>query len=45
MFVTDVFHTKVINTQIKPDGLGDVFPKTGRVLYLKVAMSFQALAQ
>jgi hypothetical protein len=44
IFVTKVFDTKVVDTQIKPDGMGDMFPKTRCELYLKVAMSSQGLA-
>ncbi len=44
ILVADVFDTTVIDAQIKPDGPGDVFPKTGHVLYFEVAMSSQALA-
>jgi hypothetical protein len=44
IFVPDVFDTKVLDAQIKLDKPGDVFPKTRRVLYVKVAMSSQALA-
>ncbi len=43
IFIANVFDTKVVNAQIKPDGLGDVFPKTVCVLYFKVAMPSQAL--
>ncbi len=41
ILVADVFDTKVVNAQLKPDGPGDFFPKTGHVLYFKVAMSSQ----
>ncbi len=44
ILIANVFDTKVVNAQIKPDGLGDMFPNTGHVLYFKVAMLSQALA-
>jgi hypothetical protein len=44
ILVTNLFDTKAINAQLKPDGPEDVFPKPWCVLYIKVAMSSQALA-
>ncbi len=44
ILVANVFDTKVVVAQIKPDGVGDVLPMTGRVLYFKVAMSSKALS-
>jgi hypothetical protein len=44
ILIADLFDTKVVDAQIKPDGPGDVFPKTGCVLYFKVAKLSQALA-
>jgi hypothetical protein len=41
ILVADVFDTKVVSAQIKPDRLGYMFPKTGGVLYFEVAMSSQ----
>ncbi len=43
-FVANVFDTKVVDAQIKPDRAGDVLPKTGCVFYFEVAMSSQVLA-
>ncbi len=43
IFIANVFDSKVVNAQVKPDGAWDVLPKTGCVLYFKVAMLTQAL--
>jgi hypothetical protein len=43
IFIANVFDSKVVDAQIRPDGVGDMLPKTGRVLYFEVARSTQAL--
>ncbi len=38
ILIANVFDTKVVDAQNKPDGARDVLPKTGHVLYFEVAM-------